>query len=274
MSGAITWTNTIESDNGTACGTVRTERMILDAFDTALVERRRVIADPSMPASAVVIVGADKKHVDELRRRVNELIERWHLNVGVHERAETRPTSGTLNIHFVAVGESRGVPPVASAPARVRGSLRRRPHRVPDADAYGDHVTSTKQWEPRALGVQVNMIRDQVTYDPPTVKGVFGRGDWPHQNVVFVHYTSIYEIIETKMFSAYHMLGAHLEMIKYFGDEEATRQAEARYAAETKSGTGGTVVSCDCRTVCTSGMPTGRGARTCGARHRGTRGCE
>jgi hypothetical protein len=94
--------------------------------------------------------------------------------------------------------------------------------------------TSLNLFEPRTVGVQVNMIRDQVTYNPPAVKSVFGRGDWPHQNIVFVRYTSMWEIIETKMCSAYYSMGAYLETVKYFGDEEATRQAEARYAAEMK----------------------------------------
>jgi hypothetical protein len=114
MSGAITWTNTIERDSAHGIG--RTEQMIYDAFDAALAERRRVTADPTTgPTCAVIIVGADKKHVNELRRRVNDLIERWYLNSS-RNRIEMRvsgqlgtelcPIAGAFGIHFVAVGES------------------------------------------------------------------------------------------------------------------------------------------------------------------------
>jgi hypothetical protein len=114
MSGAMTWTNTIERDSYRRAG--RTEQMICDAFDAALAERRRVTADPTTgPACAVIIVGADKKHVDELRRRVNDLIERWYLNssrnrmeMWVNGRpvdTELCPIAGAFGIHFVAVGE-------------------------------------------------------------------------------------------------------------------------------------------------------------------------
>jgi hypothetical protein len=106
---------------------------------------------------------------------------------------------------------------------------------TPWYDIHGDPLqTAAKRFEPRTLGVRVNMIRDQVTHNPPAVKRVFGRGDWPHQNIIFVHYTSMWEIVETKMCSAYYTMGAHLEMVKYFGDEEAVRQAKAKYDAEMK----------------------------------------
>lgn len=72
------------------------------------------------------------------------------------------------------------------------------------------------EYPPRTWSVPVTFTYTNVVDHPRPVRKVFGRGDWPHQNIIFIRDTT-YSFINAKLNTAYMTLGLYQALIDYGG---------------------------------------------------------
>lgn len=67
------------------------------------------------------------------------------------------------------------------------------------------------RFDMKPMTVNVEFNRIDIQAHTPTISAIFGRGEWPHQNILFVSHLSVYRMLEERMRTAYYTMGAYLE---------------------------------------------------------------